>query len=78
MDRDLARTQLFIIGILYCFAKMRILNNKGSRKIYIILYIVPFIHNKNKNPPLASCYDAHNCFHCYLSCTIAVADKWLF
>lgn len=55
---------------------MRILNNKGSRKIYIIIYIVPFIHNKNKNPPLAYCYDAHNCFHSYLSCTMA--DKWLF
>lgn len=32
---------------------MRIQNNKGSSKIYIIIYIVPFTHNKNKNPPLA-------------------------
>lgn len=45
--------------------------NQGSIKICTIIYIVPFILNKNKAPPLAWCYAAHNRFHCYL-------DKWLF
>lgn len=84
-DRYLPRTWSLVTGC--WFAKSMTLNsNTGSTKVTKLFASCLSSIRRTKTqpqpisgvPPMAKCYDAHNCFHCYLPRGIAVADKWLF